>query len=77
LPPDFLMEVMELNEMKMDGAEEEDLKKRVAALQSEISNDIKPIITNYQEGVTSQDELLKVKDYYYKLKYLDRIKESR
>jgi len=28
---------------------------------------------NYQEGITSEKELLQVKEYYYKKKYLDRI----
>lgn len=76
LPPQFLMEVMELNEMKMDGADEKELKDRTAALHQEISNTIRPIIENYRDGITPDAELLRVKDYYFKLKYLDRLREG-
>jgi len=73
LPPAYLMEVLELNEMKMDGAEEEAIKKRVQELQTEIYTEVAPIIENYKDGETSTPDLLKVKEYYYKKKYLDRL----
>ena len=31
------------------------------------------VIKNYKEGVSSEEELLPVKDYYYRKKYLQRI----
>lgn len=78
LPPDFLMEVMEINEALME-PEEADitaLTKRIDTLQNEIYEPVEPIIENYQEGVTSEKELLQVKAWYYKKKYLDRIRRQ-
>jgi len=76
LPPDFLMEVMEINEELMD-ADNPDLTKRIKSdidnLQIRIYEPVKEIVENYSEGVTTEKELLQVKEYYYKKKYLDRI----
>lgn len=73
LPPGFLMEVLELNEMKMDGATPEEINTRANALQEEIYAEAASIINNYREGITTNDELQSVKKYYYKKKYLDRL----
>ena len=73
LPPAFLMEVLELNEMKMDGATPEEINTRANALQEEIYAEAASIINNYREGITTNDELQSVKKYYYKKKYLDRL----
>ncbi len=73
LPNDFLMEVMDLNEMRMDGAEPDEIAARTTVLQEEIYSKIKNTIANYKDGITSDEELLKVKEYYYKKKYLDRL----
>ena len=78
LPSDFLMEVMELNEalMDMDSNDESAQKgilEIVGRLQDEIYAPVQQIIENYQEGVTTKEELLRVKEYYYKKKYLDKI----
>jgi len=72
LPPDFLMEMMELNEAAL----EEDraaIENRVNALQNEIYAPVKDIVEDYQEGVTTPEALLQVKEYYFKKKYLNRI----
>jgi molecular chaperone HscB len=70
LPPDFLMEVMELNENLSDDSE---------ALIEQFSKDIyagvKDIIENYDDSNVATAELLKVKEYYFKKKYLQRILE--
>jgi molecular chaperone HscB len=95
LPPDFLMEVLEINEQLMDagassesgvrssepgeveqGEETKRLRTAVDSLQIEIYEPVKDIIENYQEGVTTEKELLQVKEYYYKKKYLDRIRRE-
>lgn len=76
LSPDFLMEVLELNEQALDVSEQEDadrLTVTIANFQKEIYEPVGTIITNYKEGVTSEKELLQVKEYYYRKKYLDRI----
>lgn len=75
LAPDFLMEVMEINEALMDpeDADIESLNKQLSNLQKEIYVPVQQIVENYQEGITSEKELLQVKDWYYRKKYLDRI----
>lgn len=80
LPAEFLMEVLEINEKLMDAGGAPDLlinlKTAIANLQSEIYEPVKQIVEHYQEGITSEKELLQVKEYYFKKKYLDRIKEQ-
>jgi molecular chaperone HscB len=78
LPPDFLMEVLDINEQLMDpdGLEKEKVEKMVGSLQQEIYEPVQKIVEHYQEGVTGEKELLQVKEYYYKKKYLDRIKRQ-
>ena len=79
LPPDFLMEVMEINEALMDADEAAiatGLKSTIENLQSEIYEPVKEIVENYNDGVTTGKELLQVKEYYYKKKYLDRIRKQ-
>ena len=79
LPPDFLMEMLELSEQmmeaKMDGDENATsaVKQTINNVQTEIYEPVKRIVEHYQEGVTTKEELLQVKDYYYKKKYLTRI----
>jgi molecular chaperone HscB len=79
LKPDFLMEVMEINEQLMDiemdgndgglnGAEVE-----AKQLLNKIHEDVAMVIENYKDGLSEEEGLLRVKDYYYKKKYLQRI----
>ena len=78
LPPDFLMEVLEINEELMDKEELQNpqLESRITDLQNEIYEPVKEIVEHYQEGTTSEKELLQVKEYYYKKKYLQRIQQQ-
>ena len=86
LPPDFLMEVLEINEKMMDDTSQQSasstssdtgsLQSDVDKLEKEIYEPVKEIVEGYQEGLTSKEELLQVKAYYYKKKYLDRIKRQ-
>jgi molecular chaperone HscB len=73
LPPDFLMEVMDLNELKMDGAAQEEITRRAQMLEDEIFSEIKPLLEGYEDEKMTQPDLLKIKDYYYKKKYIDRL----
>ena len=68
LSPDFLMEMMELNE-ELD----EDSPARVAQLEKELYAEVSKIIENYDEATTPREDLLKIKDYYFRKKYLQRI----
>ena len=80
LPPDFLMEVLEINEQIMDATDDPEIKRtlqsKINNLQKEIYEPVKDIVENYQEGITTENELLQVKEYYYKKKYLNRIKRE-
>lgn len=76
LTPDFLMEMLDLNEQALDVSEQADvdrLTNTITNFQKEIYEPVEAVITNYQEGITSEKELLQVKEYYYRKKYLDRI----
>ena len=77
LPQDFLMEVLEINEAVMD-AEEKDpsLLQRIDEIQKEIYDPVKEIIEGYRETVHTEKDLLRVKDYYYKKRYLDRLRRE-
>jgi molecular chaperone HscB len=78
LPADFLMEVLEINESLMDdeSSRNPELLIQVDKLEDDIYEPVKAIIENYRDGVTTDEELLKVKEYYYKKKYLDRIRRQ-
>lgn len=82
LPPDFLMEMMDVNEQlmeaKMDGNIEKitHLSTVISNLSTDIYEPVKEIVEHYQEAVTSEKELLQVKDYYFKKKYLNRIHQQ-
>ena len=80
LPPDFLMEVLEINEKLMDASDSDeiklDLQLAIDNLQSEIYEPVKKTVEHYQDGVTTEKELLQVKEYYYKKKYLHRIQQQ-
>ena len=71
LPPDFLMEMMELNETlnEKDGVT---LAEEMADIERPLLEEIKPIL---EKSSTDMDnsELEKLKAYYYKKKYLKRI----
>ena len=78
LPPDFLMEVMDLNELlmevKMEGEVASDaLKQQIANLETDLYEPVKNIMADYQEGITSEKELLQVKKYYFQKKYIARM----
>lgn len=80
LPADFLMEVLEINEQLMDATDDPDLKSNLQLaidnLQLTIYSPVKDIIENYEDNVTTEKELLQVKEYYYKKKYLHRIQHQ-
>jgi molecular chaperone HscB len=79
LPPDFLMEMMELNEklaeakMEGDSIAMADCRLQIADWEEKEYDTIKEIVEHYQEGITSKEELLQVKEYYFKKKYLRRL----
>lgn len=70
LPPDFLMEVMELNENLSDES-----SAAITAFENDIHTTVKEIIEHYEDASITTSDLLKVKEYYFKKKYLQRILE--
>ena len=72
LPPDFLMEMMELNE-KLEEQNPESFTKEVAQLEDTLFEEVKEIIENYDNNSISGEKLEKLKEYYFKKKYLQRI----
>jgi molecular chaperone HscB len=82
LPPGFLMEMLEISEQAMEAKMEGDAelvarsREQVAEIQKQIYEPVKEIIEHYQDSSVSEKELLQVKEYYYKKKYLNRILEG-
>jgi molecular chaperone HscB len=68
LPPGFLMEVMELNE-NLSG----DSAAAVEAFEQAIYAEVRQLIENYDDATVTPEQLLRLKEYYYKKKYLQRI----
>lgn len=68
LPPEFLMDMMELNEELDDSS-----AKKIEALEAELYQQVKPVIENYDDTKADTAGLLKLKEYFYKKKYLQRI----
>lgn len=75
LSPDFLMEMMDLNEAWMDADTDTDkhtVKEQVKTIQNAIYTPVKAILEGNSIDIT-KEAMLQVKEYYYKKKYLDRI----
>lgn len=79
LDPEFLMEVMDINEelmeLELDEGQEQliDVGHKANALMLKIEEDVTTVVETYQDGTVTEEELLQVKDFYYKKKYLRRI----
>ena len=70
LPPDFLMEVMELNESLSEGSATE-----IQAFEERLYKEVQPILDHYHDDAVTPSALEQLKAYYYKKKYLHRILE--
>lgn len=84
LPQDFLMEMMEVNEGIMelefdaDEAKLAEVNKNVANFEEDLNEELKSLTADLEsdEKVASEAVLLKIKDIWYRKKYLLRIRES-
>ncbi|UOR03830.1 DnaJ domain-containing protein [Hymenobacter aerilatus] len=84
LPPDFLMEVMELNEQLMelefdpDQAVVERVENEVNNLNDTLEAGIEPVLIGYAQlpADTRPQALQQIRTYYLKRRYLLRIRES-
>lgn len=68
LPPDFLMEVMELNEELSENS-----AQQINDFEETIYAGVKDDIEQYNDATITTEQLLKIKEYYFKKKYLQRI----
>lgn len=82
LPPDFLMEMMDLNEqvseLEMDGDDENTKKQAQEALDVQLElwqKQVNPLIQRFEDGDTCEELLKQIKDFYFRKKYLLRINE--
>jgi molecular chaperone HscB len=79
LDPMFLGEVMEINEQLMEIEMDERagglgvVEDGTNQLLDKIYNDVAEIVENYQESTGTEEELLRVKEYYFRKKYILRI----
>ncbi len=81
LPQDFLMEMMDINEVIMDLQFDPDPEKtkaakdQIAAFDAELQKAIEGVLST-DRNVDDADTLSAAKDYYLKKKYLTRIYEN-
>ena len=76
LSPDFLMEVMDLNEQLMDADDPEAktaIRYAIDQLNTQIYEPVQAIMEDPQGHLLTQEKLLQVKEFYFRKKYLDRI----
>jgi len=71
LPADFLMEMMEVNELLDDG-EIPKVKVLIADTEAQMDLQFHQIVADSAEKIAESD-ILKIKDYYFRKKYLRRI----
>lgn len=71
LPPDFLMEMMEINESISEG-ETTDAEKKVQDFESSLNADVKNIFKKKPSEISAA-ELKTLKEFFYKTKYLQRV----
>ena len=82
IPQSFLMEMMEINEALMELEFDFDEVKKNESLnqlqnqESSIYSEVEKIIENYEDNTTNEEELKSIKDYYFKRRYLLRIREN-
>lgn len=75
LAPEFLVEMKEIEEMlaNNDVLVLEEAESKINYHEKYLYEQIQNILENYNEEITTGEQLLLVKEYYYKKKYLDGI----
>lgn len=82
LPQSFLMEMMEVNEQVMelqfdyDAAAHEQLKQQLEEEKTALKASVQPLLSNYEEATAKEEDLIAIRDYYYKNQYLKRLEEN-
>ncbi len=82
IPQDFLMDMMDVNEALMelefdfDETKFSQLKNTLREKENALYETVRAALENYQHETTPDSELKKIKEYYYKKRYLLRIQEN-
>lgn len=82
LPQEFLMEMMDINENLMelefdfDQSNFEKVQNDLKSLETNLLEEVNPIIENYDDNAPNEDELNAIKNYFLKKRYLLRIQEN-
>lgn len=82
IPQDFLMEMMDFNEVLMelefdfDADALQNAKNLIETKAKALQSDIQPILDHYNDENANPNELLLVRDYYFKQKYIQRLREN-
>lgn len=82
LPQDFLMDMMDINESMMelefdfDAERHRQTRQAVETLDQSLLQDIQGVLDTWTEETGSESDLVKVRDYFFKKRYLLRIFEN-
>ena len=82
LPQDFLMAAMEINEQIMElefDFDEKNYQKialEINDLKNNLKNEVEPILQHFDFEQVSENDLEKIKNYYFKSKYCLRMSEN-
>lgn len=79
LPADFLMEMLELSESAQFAEtkqDQENVQQTIQQINNELFNEVAEIFNQENQKSISEEALLRVKEYYFKKKYLERILEG-
>ncbi|MEM7105020.1 MAG: iron-sulfur cluster co-chaperone HscB C-terminal domain-containing protein [Bacteroidota bacterium] len=82
VPQDFLMEMMDINEALMelqfdfDKSQYDKLISDIETLETELLEGVQPALESYNDEKSNESELLALKDYYLKKRYLLRLREN-
>lgn len=82
IPKNFLLEMMDINEQLMelefdfDQAVFDAVKQGVESVEKELFDEVEGLIQGYNEEKSGPEELIQIKNFYLKKRYLLRIKEN-
>ena len=82
LPQSFLMEMMDVNEQVMelqfdyDAATHQQLQQDLEKAKAALKTTVQSLLENYDDNTASEEDLLAIRDYYYKNQYLKRLEEN-
>lgn len=83
MSPEFLMEMMEVNEAVMelqfdfDATAYQKIVEQVAQEEQQLQDEVQPLLEKYDDSTTNKEAVLqKILDYYLQKRYLRRLKQN-